>query len=413
MIDLAREIRPKGAVYKIGKPCGQGQSSWVFRAIRTDSAGHSRQVVALKVLKSQNSVSWLRREFETLSLVNSVHCARVLAWENIDYQSKTFPALVMEWIDGINLFDFTRTHSWQPRDRSRIEPDDFTDILSAELIEEIVAQIQDGLSELDRCGLHHGDLSPSNVLIDRSGCVRLIDFATAPAEHGFFHGTPAYAAPEIWQGRPSSLKSDLFALGLIERDLLEGFHDSPASVDEARARATLVSSESAGLLAMEPQSRAMRRVRSQPERKDQLAEIVARHLERKEALRRVTAISSEVEREPSHSFTCQITRLRGVLFFMSALVLTVAVQARAPLLEPPRQSAALKIGSHHWLHIELNGRTVGYAPVEIRDLQPGKHRIRWKSSAGNGETRVTLAPGDERRLTEMDLRVSRSSKGSE
>jgi serine/threonine protein kinase len=392
MIDLAREIRPKGAIYKIGKKCGQGQSSCVFRAVRMDSAGHSRQVVALKVLRNQNSVSWLRREFETLSQVNSVHCARVLGWENLDHGSRSFPALVMEWIDGISLFEFSRTLAENPAE---------------ELIEEVVSQIQEGLRELDRCGLHHGDLSPSNILIDRSGCVRLIDFASAPAERGIFQGTPAYTAPEVWQGQSSSLKSDLFALGLIEHDLLEGFLDRPATVEEARERCHQMATEKSGWLALDPRFREMRNVLSRPERKNLLAQSVARHLEANEALRRNTAVFPAFERSMPAIW------LRGVFYFMTALVLTVAVQARAPLREPDRSSATIKIGSHRWLHIELNGRVVGYAPVEVSGLQPGQHRIRWKSAAGIGETRVTLSPGRERRLTEMDLRGSRPSGASE
>jgi len=210
-----REIRPQGAIYRNVKCIGQGQTATVFHAIREDNLGHSQQAVALKVLKNRTTVSWLRREFETLAKVNSPHCVKVLGWENLEEGC----ALVLEWIDGVTLLDFGRNTECDER-----------------LINEVVAQVQDGLRALDSCELFHGDLSPTNILIDRNGLVRIVDFAMAPTETGVVNGTPAYLAPEIWTGSPPSFSTDLFALGLIAEDLRSGFLAVPENLEQCRER---------------------------------------------------------------------------------------------------------------------------------------------------------------------------------
>jgi len=69
-------------------------------------------------------------------------------------------------------------------------------------------QLVSALKELQKCGIHHGDLSPSNVMVTADGPV-LIDCGIKGP------GALAYAAPERMKGAPASEKSDLFSLGLL------------------------------------------------------------------------------------------------------------------------------------------------------------------------------------------------------
>ncbi|WP_051837140.1 serine/threonine-protein kinase [Streptomyces sp. NRRL WC-3742] len=78
-------------------------------------------------------------------------------------------------------------------------------------------------------GIIHRDIKPANVMLSDQGEVLLADFGIA-VEHGdsrltashLVIGTPGYAAPERWQGRPPSGASDLLSLGVSLYEAVEG-----------------------------------------------------------------------------------------------------------------------------------------------------------------------------------------------
>ena len=82
-----------------------------------------------------------------------------------------------------------------------------------------------GLDALHREGIAHGDLKPSNVLLKRTGNVKLIDIGSAvrlsrPAARRVW--SPAYAAPEVLMGEENTPRSDLASLGYILVEMLAG-----------------------------------------------------------------------------------------------------------------------------------------------------------------------------------------------
>jgi serine/threonine-protein kinase len=96
---------------------------------------------------------------------------------------------------------------------------------------DIVRQIAEAMQEAHDADLIHGDLKPSNLMLDPSGAVRILDFglaaqgdaaATTSLMHADPQGTIAYMAPERLLGVPLRRQSDIYALGVILYELLTG-----------------------------------------------------------------------------------------------------------------------------------------------------------------------------------------------
>jgi len=86
------------------------------------------------------------------------------------------------------------------------------------------ADVARALAHAHERGVVHRDLTPANVFVCEDGQVKLLDLGLA---HAFGHrrlsgGTPAYMAPEQWQGAPEDERTDVFALGVLLFRLLSG-----------------------------------------------------------------------------------------------------------------------------------------------------------------------------------------------
>lgn len=115
-----------------------------------------------------------------------------------------------------------------------------------EQVRGIVEQIAKGLRAFHRMEMLHQDLRPANVMIDRSGTVKLIDFGSArvagiaesrPQLDNPVLGTLQYAAPEYFLGESGSTRSDIYSLGVITYQLLSGQLPYGSQVTRAHSRA--------------------------------------------------------------------------------------------------------------------------------------------------------------------------------
>src|SRR5580704_5792022 len=85
-----------------------------------------------------------------------------------------------------------------------------------------------GLAEAHRHQVIHGDLKSANVILAKSpdGTPRAVitDFglARAASVRGITGGTPGYMAPELYNGAPTTVASDIYALGVILYEMVSG-----------------------------------------------------------------------------------------------------------------------------------------------------------------------------------------------
>lgn len=94
----------------------------------------------------------------------------------------------------------------------------------------IVEQIAKGLRAFHRMEMLHQDLKPENIMLDKNGVVKIIDFGSVkiagiaeitPLDHSEnVLGTLNYTAPEYHLGQRGTVKSDLFSLGVITYEML-------------------------------------------------------------------------------------------------------------------------------------------------------------------------------------------------
>jgi serine/threonine protein phosphatase PrpC len=115
-----------------------------------------------------------------------------------------------------------------------------------EKVRNIVEQLARGLTAFHRQEMLHQDLRPANVMIDRSGTVKIIDLGSTRVagvaesrgvEDPQLLGTVQYMAPEYLVGEYGTPRSDLFSLGVITYQLLCGRLPYGAEVGRARTRA--------------------------------------------------------------------------------------------------------------------------------------------------------------------------------
>jgi serine/threonine-protein kinase PknK len=200
-----------GYRYRLGASLGQGGAAQAYRA-------HDlleQRPVALKLLSAARPVDELRREFELLRGLVHPHLTRVHEFGVAVLGSRAETArtsrhererrafYTAELLPGGDLRAFS----------ARARPEQLMLAL---------CDVLDALHLLHRLGLRHGDVKPENVLVDERGRAVLIDLGCAAAlgqSAITLSGTPGYLAPELREGQPADERADLFAFGVMLREL--------------------------------------------------------------------------------------------------------------------------------------------------------------------------------------------------
>jgi len=173
-----------------------------------------KEEVALKLLKPE-----IADDEDTIErFSNELKFARKIVHKNVGRmydltEEKGAFFITMEYVPGEDLKSSLR----------RMGP------LSAGKAIFITKQICEGLAEAHKLGVVHRDLKPQNIMIDKEGNARIMDFGIARSlrtksitDSGVMIGTPEYMSPEQVEGKKVDQRSDIYSLGVILYEMMTG-----------------------------------------------------------------------------------------------------------------------------------------------------------------------------------------------
>ena len=200
--------RLSGGTFSVRERIGLGAFGEVYRA--WDSK--LDRDVALKLLPEDRSLpdggAAILEEGRLLARVHHRNVVSIYGADRIDDRV----GLWMELIDGETLQQaMERGRAFSPADAIRIG-----------------IELAGAIGAVHDAGLLHRDVKPHNIMLARDGRVVLMDFGTGhdarTGEPPGLSGTPLYLAPELLAGRPPSVSTDIYSVGVVLFYLLTRTH---------------------------------------------------------------------------------------------------------------------------------------------------------------------------------------------
>ena len=223
----------RAGAYKIESMIGRGGMGAVYLAHRdTDDFDHR---VAVKVIRpgvlGQALITRFENERRILAKLNHAGIARLFDGGQLDDGS---PYIIMEYVDGVPVTQWVADNDLGLDQRLRL-----------------FMQVCEAIGHAHQHLIVHRDITPSNVLVNRDGTVKVIDFGIAKPQTDVsaendtgtnakslasMSFTPGFAAPERSRGAGANTLSDVYSLGKLLEAMLEGLElpgDLRSIIDKA------------------------------------------------------------------------------------------------------------------------------------------------------------------------------------
>ena len=213
--------------YKIVREIHGSSRSHIYLAVDTET--DTLVTIKLPSIDLRDDPAYLKRfrmEEWVARRIDSPHVLKPC----VQSRKRNYLYVAMEFIDGQTLTQWMIDNP---------KPD-------METVRGITEQTAMGLRAFHRMEMLHQDLRPENIMIDKTGTVKIIDFgstkvtgvveASPPVEHSDFLGTAQYTAPEYFLGESGSPRSDMFSLGVVTYQMLTGKLPYGSQIAKARTR---------------------------------------------------------------------------------------------------------------------------------------------------------------------------------
>jgi len=213
--------------YRIVRELHGSARSHIYLAVDNETDA----VVAIKIpsIDLRDNPAYLKRFMMEEWVARRIDSPHVLK-PCLHSRKRNYLYVATEFIDGQTLTQWMIDH---PK-------------LELETVRGIVEQIARGLRAFHRKEMLHQDIRPDNIMIDKTGTAKIIDFGstkitgvaeTVPSDRrDEVLGTVQYTAPEYFQGESGSPRSDMFSLGVITYQMLTGKLPYGSQVAKARTR---------------------------------------------------------------------------------------------------------------------------------------------------------------------------------
>ncbi len=224
--------------YLIEAEAGAGGMGVVYKGRRADK--EFEHTVAIKILRQQFNSEYVVKRFQnerqTLANLQHPNIARLLDGGTTD---DGLPYLVMEYIEGTSLIDHCDANKLNTSQRL-----------------EIFRLVCDAVQYAHQNLVVHRDIKPGNVLVNKEGRPKLLDFGIAKlmdeelnendeglTKTGIWHLTPEYASPEQIKGERITTRSDIYSLGILLYQLLTGHQAYRITVNSPVAIGKIITDE--------------------------------------------------------------------------------------------------------------------------------------------------------------------------
>jgi serine/threonine protein phosphatase PrpC len=214
--------------YRIIREVHGSSRSHIYLA--TDTETDTLVIIKIPSIDLRGDPAYLKRFMMEEWVARRVNSAHVLK-PCLQSRRRNYLYVITEYIDGQTLTQWMIDNP---------KPD-------LETIRRIVEQIARGLQAFHRMEMLHQDIRPDNIMIDKTGTVKIIDFGstkvkgvveTVPStDHDAILGTAQYTAPEYFLGENGTSRSDIFSLGVITYQMLTGRLPYGAEIAKARTKA--------------------------------------------------------------------------------------------------------------------------------------------------------------------------------
>ena len=209
MSDVFQPEQVVGGRYRVVRKLGGGGMADVYLCEDLTLGRHvAVKVLLQRYLSDPTFVERFRREAKAAAGLNQQNLVAIYDWGELD---GTY-YIVMEYVEGETLKDLIRR-------RGRLSGNESVNV---------TLQLLAAVDFAHRSGIIHRDIKPQNVMLDRGGTVKVMDFGIARAgdsgmtEAGSILGTAQYLAPEQAKGYPVDERSDLYSVGVCLYEMLTG-----------------------------------------------------------------------------------------------------------------------------------------------------------------------------------------------